>query len=137
MRRILCTLALFCTILVGCASDRRSDTLTTTLSRYGSVVRWGDFATALAFVDPKVREEHPVSDMELSRYAQVRVSNYDDGSGPVPGDNPNEVRQVVQIGLVNVHTQSERNIVDRQLWRYDETTHKWWLVSGLPDISRD
>jgi hypothetical protein len=66
----------------------------------------------------------------------VRVTGYDDGAGPVP-DGENEVRQVVQIGLVNINTQSERTVVDRQTWRYDPEKKRWWLMSGLPDITRE
>ena len=47
-----------------------------------------------------------------------------------------EVRQVVQIELANVNTQSVRSIVDRQVWKYDEAGKRWWLTSGLPDIAR-
>ncbi|AHX15636.1 hypothetical protein CH75_22180 [Dyella jiangningensis] len=136
MRRILITLAALATLpLVGCATQQRSDTLTTTLNAYASVVRWGDFHAAEQFVDPKVREEHPTSSLEMARYDQYKVSGYDEGKGPTPhGDF--EVTQVVQINLVNVNTQSERTITDRQTWHYDEAGKHWWLVSGLPDISR-
>jgi uncharacterized protein YceK len=135
MRRLILILAVMTTMLAGCASDRRSDSLTQTLNRYGSVVRWGDAHSALGFVDPKVLEEHPPSSMEMSRWSQVRVSGYDDGAGPIPGGNPNEVSQVVQINLINNNTQSERSVVDHQVWRYDAEKHKWWLISGIPNIA--
>jgi hypothetical protein len=135
MRRLILILAVMATALAGCASDRRSDSMTETLNRYGSVVRWGDARSAMSFVDPKVLEANPPSSMELSRWAQVRVSGYDEGVGPLPGDNPNEVRQVVQINLINNNTQAERSVVDHQVWRYDPEKHKWWLMSGIPNIS--
>lgn len=136
MRRILIpfvTVSLFA--LGGCASDQRQDNLTTTLNAYASTVRWGDFKGALEFVDPKVREEHPLSTLELSRYQQYKVSGYDEGNGPVP-HGKFEVSQTVQINMVNVNTQSERSVTDHQTWRYDETSKHWYLESGLPDISR-
>lgn len=136
MRRILTTLAAIATLsLSGCATQQRSDTLTTTLNAYASTVRWGDFNTAQQFVDPKLRETHPVSALEMSRYQQYKVSGYDEGKGPTPhGDS--EVTQDVQINLVNVNTQAERTVTDHQTWHYDAEGKHWWLVSGLPDISR-
>lgn len=137
MRRILILLASFSMlVLAGCATDKRNDTLTTTLNAYAHAMRWGDFPTALEFVDPKVREEHPLSKLEMGRYQQFKVSEYDEGKGPTP-KGQNEVTQVVQINLVNVNTQSERTLTDHQTWRYDAAGKRWWLVTGLPDISRE
>jgi hypothetical protein len=47
-----------------------------------------------------------------------------------------EVTQIVEIGVLNVNTQTERALVDRQLGRYDEKTKHWHIVSGLPDITQ-
>jgi hypothetical protein len=136
MRRILSLgLALgLATVLAGCATDRRNQTLTTTLNAYASTVRWGDFASAEQFVDPAMREAHPLTPLELARYQQLKVSEYDDGQGPV-STAENEVRQVVHIGLVNINTQAERSVIDRQSWHYDAQKNRWWLTSGLPDVS--
>lgn len=134
MRRLLVLAALLTLLLAGCASDRRNQALTNTLNAYAGVVRWGDFNSALQFVDPKVRAEHAPSPLEMSRYEQFRVTGYDDGQGPMP-NGENEVRQVVAISLVNNNTQAERTVVDRQTWRYDAQTNHWWLVTGLPDIT--
>ena len=123
-------------LLAGCATKTRSDALTTTLKAYGSALRWGDFQSAAQFIDPAVRAAHPLSPLELARYRQVRVSEYDDGAGPVPtGDF--DVQQTATISLVNIHTQSERSVVDHQTWHYDEKAKHWWLTSGLPDITQD
>ncbi|WP_114239673.1 hypothetical protein [Dyella sp. C9] len=136
MRRILALpVALSMLLLGGCATDQRQDALTTTLNAYASTMRWGDFNGAAQFIDPKVREEHPISSLEMSRYQQYKVSGYDDGKGPIP-NGQFEVTQVVQINLVNVNTQSERTVTDHQTWHYDADSKHWWLVSGLPDISR-
>ncbi|MFC4525981.1 hypothetical protein ISN76_01875 [Dyella halodurans] len=135
MRRILILLTALAALLIGgCKSDQRNYSLTNTLTAYASVVRWGDFASAYQFVDPKVREAHPPSSLEMARYDMYKVTGYDEGKGAAPGAE-NEVTQVVQINMVNIHTQVERTVVDQQKWRYDPETKHWWLVSGLPDIS--
>lgn len=137
MRRIpSIALLLSILLLAGCATQERSHSLTTTLAAYGGVLRWGDFASAAKFVDPKVRAEHPLSELDLARYKQVRVTEYDDEAGPTP-TNPTEVQQTVRISMVNIHTQAERTLVDHQTWHYDETAKHWWLTSGLPDITRE
>jgi hypothetical protein len=136
MRRIRnIVLMLSILLLAACATQERSQSLTSTLSAYGGVLRWGDFASAAQFVDPKLRAEHPLSDLDLARYKQVRVTEYDDGAGPVP-ISPTEVQQTVKVSLVNIHTQSERTLIDHQTWHYDEKAKHWWLTSGLPDITR-
>ncbi|RDI97269.1 hypothetical protein DVT68_18130 [Dyella solisilvae] len=136
MRRVLIPLATLSMLLLGgCATDQRKDALTDTLNAYAGVVRWSDYNGAATFVDPKVREAHPVSPLEMSRYQQYKVSGYDEGKGPTH-HGEFEVSQDVQINLVNVNTQSERVITDHQTWHYDVEGKHWWLVSGLPDISR-
>lgn len=138
MRRILSLLVALSMLpaLAGCATKTRSDELTTTLKAYGSTLRWGDFRSAAQFIEPSRRAAHPLSTIDLARYQQVRVSEYDDGAGPVPSGDF-DVQQTVLINLINVHTQSERSVVDRQTWHYDEKTKHWWLTSGLPDITQD
>ncbi|WP_027484867.1 hypothetical protein [Rhodanobacter sp. OR87] len=137
MRRILSILVVLSVLLLaGCATKARSDALTTTLKAYGSTLRWGDFQSAAQFIDPAVRAAHPLTPLQLARYRQVRVSEYDDGAGPVPSGDF-DVQQTVLINLVNVHTQSERSVVDHQSWHYDEKAKHWWLTSGLPDITQD
>jgi outer membrane murein-binding lipoprotein Lpp len=137
MRRILNIAVVLCVLLLaGCATKTRSDALTTTLNAYGSTLRWGDFQSAAQFIEPAQRAAHPLGPLDLARYPQVRVSEYDNGAGPVPtGDF--DVQQTVLINLVNIHTQSERSIVDHQTWHYDEKTKHWWLTSGLPDITQN
>ena len=120
--------------LGGCATNQRSDLLTTTLNAYASAIRWGDVDGAIEFIDPAQRAAHPVGKPYLERYKQIRVSEYDEGNGPVPAGQ-NEVRQIVHISLIDNDTQSERSIIDRQTWRYDTEKKHWWLTSGLPEIN--
>ena len=137
MRRyVLPLLVLALMLCAGCATDQRNQALIRTLNSYASTLRWGDFQSALQFIDPEVRDQHQPSALDLARYQQVRVTGYDEGAGAVP-DGENRVRQVVQIGLVNLNTQAERTVIDRQSWRYDPQTKRWWLTSGLPDITRE
>jgi hypothetical protein len=105
-----------------------------TLKNYAATIRWGDMLQAQAFVDPAYRQAHPLSDLDMQRYRQVQVTAYNDQ--PAAPLNDNEIAQTVEIGLVNVNTQTARSIIDHQVWRYDEKQKRWWLMTGLPDITR-
>jgi hypothetical protein len=130
MRRILPVFALL--LLAGCATHKVENQLTQTLDAYGAALRWGDFESALEFVDPTVLKAHPPTSLELARYKQVRVSAYEEQG--VQTISETEVHQRVTIGLINVHTQVERSIADNQVWKYDAAQQRWWLESGLPQI---
>lgn len=136
MRRILSTLVVSSLALAGCATQQRSDSLTSTTTAYGSTLRWGDFNSAVQFIDPAIRTKHPTSKLDLARYEQVRVTEYDNGAGPVP-TGEFDVVQNAEIRVVNIHTQAERTIIDHQTWHFDPVAKRWWLTSGLPDITRD
>ena len=105
-----------------------------TLKEYAATIRWGDMTKALAFVDPAYRQAHPLSDLDLQRYHQVQVTAYNDE--PAAPLSQNEVGQTVEIGLVNINTQQARSVIDHQIWRYEEKGKRWWLTTGLPDITR-
>ena len=134
----LAILAVLSTVLLAaCSMDKvrsKETILDDTLRSYAATIRWGDVLQAEAFVDPKYRAEHPLTELDVARYRQVQVTAYNDQPAAAVSDT--EVRQVVEIGLVNVNTQSARSIVDRQVWKYDEAGKRWWLTTGLPDITR-
>jgi predicted small secreted protein len=136
MRRILSIIVVLSITLAGCATQQRSDSLTSTLTAYGNTVRWGDIQSAAQFIDPAIRASHPTSKLDLARYQQIRVTEYDNGAGPVP-TGQFDVQQTAEISVVNIHTQAERSMIDHQTWHFDPVAKRWWLTSGLPDITRD
>ena len=137
MRRTASLFVLLTMLLLGgCATNQRSDMLTITLNAYANAIRWGDIEGAMEFIDPPLRTAHPVSKAYLERYKQIRVSEYDDGNGPLPIGS-DEIKQVVHISFVDNSTQSERSVIDHQVWRYDADKKHWWLTTGLPDIGQN
>ncbi|MCC7248445.1 MAG: hypothetical protein IT473_07470, partial [Lysobacter sp.] len=44
------------------------------------------------------------------------------------------VERAVRIELVNRHTLTQRTMRFSEVWRYDPTTKRWWLASGLPNF---
>ena len=112
----------------------REKILTETLRTYAATIRWGSIEQAESFVDPVYRAAHPLTQLDLDRYKQVRFTNYND-TAPIPVSD-NEIMQTVEIGIVNVNTQEARSFIDRQVWKYDRKAKLWLLSSGLPDITR-
>lgn len=124
-------------LVASCATDKmrsKETVLTDTLRSYAATIRWGSVENAQAFIDPKVLAEHPPTPLQLARFKQVQITGYNEQPAVPVGED--EVRQVVEISLVNVNTQAARSVVDRQVWRYDEASKHWWLTSGLPDITQ-
>ena len=124
-------------LCAGCAAmsaQSEGAALQSTLVAYANAIRWGDMSQAVVFVDPQALKDHPLTPLDMERYKQVHIGTYTEQ--PVVPVGPHEVRQVVRIGLINVNTQTERTIIDNQLWRYNEKTKHWYIVSGLPDITQ-
>jgi hypothetical protein len=134
-RTVLVTLAALAALApAGCATSKKGDIkiLESTLMAHGSVMRFGKVVDALAFVDPDVRAKHPPTSFELSRWEQLRVGGYHEQ--PYVLTDPLHALQVVEIELINNHTQAVRSIVDRQQWRFDPEQKRWWLMTGLPKL---
>ncbi|MEO7325861.1 MAG: hypothetical protein ABIW82_13635 [Dokdonella sp.] len=134
---IAASIVLSSLLLGACATEdirSKQTVLDETLLRYAATIRWGDVAAAQAFIDPKVLAEHPPTALELARFKQVQVTGYNE-QPPTPVGK-DDVRQTVEIGLVNIASQAARSVVDHQVWHYDSATKRWWLMTGLPDISR-
>lgn len=126
-------LAILLVVLGACAQTTRNTALEDTLRSYGSFVRWGEFEAALGFVDPKRLEVAPLSSTDMERYKQIRVAGYRESAWVVEADGL--VSQIVEIEFINVHTQGINSVIDRQMWRYDKDAGRWWLITGLPDIT--
>jgi hypothetical protein len=123
-----------CALLAACGGSSKRSPLEEALYHYTSAIRWSEFDKALSFVDPQVLAQRTPSDLEMERYKQYQVSGYDVRRTNTPEEGSYE--QTVEIRLVNRHTQVERIITDHQRWRWDKEAKRWWLVSGLPDISQ-
>ena len=138
MTRLLRSFLLLCclALLAGCPKSASKGTALDEIQyAYSAAIRWGDFEGAWNLVDPKVREEHPLTDIDFSRYKQVQISGYRDQGGMVAANG--EVVRDIEIGVINRNTLAERSVRYRERWRYDEAAKTWWLTSGLPDLWQD
>jgi len=87
------------------------------------------------FLAPEYLEENPVSRLDVERLDLFRVTSYTVGQVAIAEDGLSLV-QVVEIRLYNRTKAVERAIIDQQTWRYDEERERWYLHSGLPDVTR-
>jgi hypothetical protein len=130
-----CVLSMLALPLAGCGEPKADvKLLELTLDHYASVMRFGSIGQAVSFLDPEVAKDKPLSRLDMERYEQVEFSNY--RAQPVVMVPPDRARQVVQLSITNRHTQIVREMVDMQEWRFDAAAKRWWLVSGLPDITK-
>ena len=130
---LLCCLASCLTMLAGCPkSVSKNSALDEAQYAYSAAIRWGDFEGAWNLIDPKYRDEHPLTDIDFSRYEQMQISSYrEEGSSLLPSGT---VVRDIEIGAINRNTLAERTVRYREQWRYDEEAKTWWLVVGLPDL---
>ncbi len=135
MRRcFVATIMLAGALLAGCATlDDKDKSRDLTLDNYAAALRWGDFADAWQFVDPKVRAEHPLTDADKARYNAVQVAQYEANSPMQTGDGT--IEQMAQMSLINKSSQSAYDVVTHEKWQWDPQTKHWWLESGFPDIT--
>jgi hypothetical protein len=135
MRRIIivaCVLSAF--LLSACATLQNKDKLRDqTLDGYAAALRWGGFQNAWSYVDPAVRDAHPLTPQQKALYDTVRIAEYDT-SGPA-ATGPDTLEQTVQITLIAKASQRVYSVVDHQRWRWDDQAKHWWLESGLPDVA--
>ena len=103
------------------------------LTDYGAAIRWNEFEKARDYIDPAIRQQQPMSDLETERLKQIQVTGYEVKLREVTADG--SIEQIVEIRVVNRNTQIERIVTDRQTWRRDGTGKRYWLVSGLPDFN--
>lgn len=133
--RLLLALTLAALTACSTGAGSRPDALERTLYDYSGAIRWNNFEVAYEMIDPEIRKARPLSDFELERLKQVQVTRYDLAASTVLPDG--RIAREIEIGLVNRHTQTERNVRVREIWRYDEVAQRWWQTEGLPNFAQD
>lgn len=131
-----CLLLLSVLMLAGCPkSASKGSALEEAQYSWSAAIRWGDFEGAWGLVDPELRKQQPITDLELSRYKQVQISTYRDVGGTVLGNG--DVVRDIEIGVINRNTLAERSVRYRERWHYDEARRVWWQMSGMPNLWQD
>ena len=120
-------------LLAGCATGQpKMSELDKVQYAWSAAIRWGDFEGAWNLVDAETRKQHPLTDIDFSRYKQVQISAYRELGASVGPDG--EVVRDIEIGVINRNTMAERSLRYTEEWRYDPATKTWGVTSGLPDF---
>lgn len=130
MRIVLILLATL--LLAGCPVKREDQLREETTKLWEATLRWSLFDSAVDFIHPDWLAENPVSDFEIQRLHQFKVSQYRvrqvsslaDGSG---------FDRIVELRLYHIHSARERVVEFLESWRWDKERKRWLLHSGLPD----
>lgn len=117
-------------LLAGCGAvekDKRTNGLQAATHGYQSAIRWGYYETAFGYLHPDQRKDKAVPES----LEGLRLTGYDVVQPPVMQDE-DSATQVVRIDYLHEDTQVVKQLVDRQVWRWDDKLESWWLHSGLP-----
>lgn len=127
-------LLLLASLVTGCASiSPEAEALKRAQYAWSGAIRWGDFAGARGLVDPETIEQQPLTELELRRFEQIKISYYRD-QGASRNLEAGTATRNVEIGVINRHDMTERVVDYRETWRYDPQAETWWVTSGLPDL---
>lgn len=126
--------AWLCVVLASAPAlaNKRAKQLGDAMQAYAAAVRWGEFEQAQQFLEPAYRQAHPLNDMQRRRYAQLEISGYADQGTAQTADG--DIVRNIELRVINKHTQGERIVHYVERWHYDAASHRWWVVSGLPDL---
>ncbi|WP_313342265.1 hypothetical protein [Stenotrophomonas sp.] len=116
-------------------SKKQRKQLEETQVKYDSTMRWGTVEDALPYLDPEYAKEHPLTDLELRRFEQVKISSYRASDNvPMPDGR---VGRNAEVRVINNNTQSERSVRVKEIWRWDAEGKRWLQANGLPDLWQD
>lgn len=123
------------TVFTGCATDsQKTKSLDFTLLQYEQAIRWSQWDGAVDFLALEYQQNNPITRLDMDRLRLFRVTQYTVRSS-IPFDNGIAVRQVVEIRLFNKNRAVEKTLIDQQEWRYQPENERWFLHSGLPDVT--
>ena len=120
-------------LVLGCAtiSDHRLMNKFNDTSRdYRHAVIWSDYETARVFVKDRGVKRN-LSDFQT--FKRIKVTGYTVKQS-VPSADKLQVRQAVEIIYFWQDKPVLKSINDNQIWEYDSTEKRWYLISGIPDF---
>ena len=118
-------------LLGGCqtlAEKRQSTRLEKALHAYELIMRWGDLGNIDQFA---LASDTAQSSEILENADKIRVTHYEVLSGPVAIDADTVMQQVL-IRYIVRDTQVQKELLDRQVWRYVPEQKTWKRISKPP-----
>ncbi len=119
-------------VLAGCQSlqeKRMQRSLENTLRQYEASVRWGYLEQIYDFLQPELAKNAVIPD----NLSNIRVTGYERIRRPSNIDEHN-ITQTVVIRYVYQDRQVEKQIIDRQLWEFNEEAETWSRANPIPEF---
>lgn len=117
-------------LLPGCKTmelREKTEILTGILRKYETTIRWSYLRRAYGFMPPDaVRKAKIPPGLD-----NIKVTGYEI-MDPLTPTGENGFTQTVLIQYVKKDRQQQKNLMDRQLWEFDEDARRWYLISGVP-----
>ena len=130
--RLRAACALLLVLLLAACGGMSPKAKVDTISEYANAVRWSDWDTAVKFIDPAARLQATVTQADLDRLKDVKVTGYEVKTRATQADGT--IKQSVEIRYIDENTQVERSKRVEEVWRLDEGGKIWWLTSDLPEF---
>jgi len=125
------TLLLVALLLAGCQTletKKRDASLDRVLHAYETAMRWSYIRQAYSLMRPeRIKEAGIPQGLE-----NIKVTRYEILEPAVNDIKSNTARQVALISYVEKDRQQEKTLTDHQLWEYDKSAERWYLVSEIP-----
>jgi hypothetical protein len=118
-------------LMVGCATyetEKKMNRYDYTIHQYEKAIRWGSYDVANSFRKPDEEGGHAPDFEWLKQFA---VTSYEVVNQNISEDR-NEAQLTVDIRYYDKDTMKERQLVDRQRWRWDAESDVWILEGPLP-----
>ncbi|PJK14707.1 hypothetical protein CO613_04320 [Lysobacteraceae bacterium NML07-0707] len=132
MKKILVPILLAIGLAACASSGNQTSALERAQYAYSAAIRWGDLDGAWSQLAPELRARGEMSEIERNRWKQIQITSYRVLSSEATADG-GAVR-MIEIGVANRHTMSERQLRYQEVWRWDVASKTWFLTSGLPDL---
>ncbi|PJK06965.1 hypothetical protein CO614_07080 [Lysobacteraceae bacterium NML120232] len=117
----------------GCASSGgQAGALERAQYAYSAAIRWGDLDGAWMQLAPELRAQGEMNEIERNRWKQIQITSYRVLSSDATPDGG--AARLIEIGVANRHTLTERQLRYQEVWRWDAASKTWFLTSGLPDL---
>jgi hypothetical protein len=97
---------------------------------YEKAMRWGDYQVVGSVMKMQGTDRQ---NPNLKKLEKIKVTSYQLIDSHMSEDKL-RAHQTVEIKYFNTNCLIVKNLIDKQLWKYDEKEKAWYLQSGLPDF---
>lgn len=135
MQLITKTLFIVLILMLSACTTPKKDKFDNTMTTIEQATRWNQFEGIVNLIDPEYLKDNPVSDLDIERLKQFRISGYTVTQKQMSEDG-NSYVQTVMLQMYSVHNPVERQVRWNQEWRMNEESGRWTMFSGLPDVTQ-